>query len=189
MNVDHQLGVKELQETILTLNLSVAQIDHSMTEGDNSVMALIESFNYLAKKVDSLRTAVSVLDPHDPEASSSLIPLIQADSAELSQKVTSAIIAFQFYDRLSQRLSHVSNGLSFLADIVSNEMQVEDTSSWDELKKRISNDISMVEEAKLFDLIFNQKKPAREAIEIVKQDILERSNTPQPQEEDDIDLF
>lgn len=39
---DCQMGWDELRNTVLTLNLSVAQIEMSMRDGDQSVSTLIE---------------------------------------------------------------------------------------------------------------------------------------------------
>ncbi len=185
--VKHYLGEKELQRTILTLNLSIAQIDLSMSEGDNSVMALIESFNYLSSKVDAINAHVEKLANLPENEVKQHLDEVKVDSQELKQQVTAAIIAFQFYDRLSQRLGHVNNALSMLADIVSNEMVVQDEEAWEALKERVHKDISMEEEKELFDLIFIQKMPAQSAIELMKKKMAERMN--QAEEEDDIDLF
>jgi hypothetical protein len=100
-----------------------------------------------------------------------------------------AIIAFQFYDKLSQRLNHVSVGLSGLAEIVSHEMHAKDQAQWEAFKLNVRKGTSMQEEEELFELIFDQKRPVNEAIEIMKGRMRERLKS-QPEEEDDpFELF
>lgn len=48
------LGAKEVQETIMVLNLSVAQIELSISEGDNSVNTLIDSFTYMSEHIEAI---------------------------------------------------------------------------------------------------------------------------------------
>ena len=58
---DYALGSKEVQQTILILNLSVAQIDLSITEGDKSVNTLIDSFTYMSQHIEHIQHAGNML--------------------------------------------------------------------------------------------------------------------------------
>ncbi|MDX1795996.1 MAG: hypothetical protein R3219_04655, partial [Hydrogenovibrio sp.] len=52
--MSYALGAKEVQETIMILNLSVAQIELSITDGDNSVNTLIDSFTYMSSHIEGI---------------------------------------------------------------------------------------------------------------------------------------
>lgn len=99
-----------------------------------------------------------------------------------------AIIAFQFYDKLSQRLNHVSYGLLGLAEIVSHEMHAKDEAQWEAFKSEVRKGTTMREEEELFELIFDEEKPAEEAIEIMKTRMRDRMNAAEEVEEE-IEFF
>ena len=56
--VKHVLEWKELSQTIMALNLSIAQIDLSMTEGSYSIDTLIDTFNFMREGLDQLSQSV-----------------------------------------------------------------------------------------------------------------------------------
>lgn len=186
------LGAEEVQQTILMLNLSIAQIDLSISEGDHSVNALIDSFTYMSQQLEQIK-----VDSHDILADASDAEVVQAHNAmlanhtsELSSKMQQAVIAFQFYDKLSQRLDHVSHGLSGLADIVSHEMRVKDEAEWDLFKQSVRKGTTMREEEELFELIFDQHVPTEDAINIIKSRMLERMHEDSTKhDEDEFELF
>ncbi|WP_130537920.1 hypothetical protein [Thiomicrorhabdus indica] len=188
----YSLGSKEIQETIMILNLSVAQIDLSITEGDNSVNTLIDSFTYMSQHIEKIQATSSNLieaagvdsDAKTLEHHNNLL----TETGDLSNKMQQAIIAFQFYDKLSQRLSHVSHGLSGLAEIVSHEMRVKSSEEWEAFKASVRKGTTMREEEELFDLIFDQKIPAEEAIDIMKERMRERMHK-EEEEEEEIEFF
>lgn len=190
-NFDYSLGAKEVQQTILILNLSIAQIDLSITEGDNSVNALIDSFTYMSQHIEQIQAASQNLIEQAEEAGEALqshSSLLLSEAGELSAKMQQAIIAFQFYDKLSQRLSHVSHGLSGLAEIVSHEMRVKSPQEWEDFKASVRKGTTMREEEELFELIFDQHVPAEEAIEVMKDRMRSRMHE-EEQAEDEVEFF
>ena len=177
----------------MILNLSVAQIDLSITEGDHSVNALIDSFTYMSQHIEEIQqSSQNIFDlVADNEAAQSYNALLANQTAELASKMQQAIIAFQFYDKLSQRLNHVSHGLSGLAEIVSHEMRVKNREEWEAFKKSVRKGTTMREEEELFELIFDQHLPVEEAIEIMCSRMRARMNEPAAaaEDEDEIELF
>jgi len=184
------LGAKEVQQTILMLNLSVAQIDLSITEGDNSVNTLIDSFTFMSQHIDQIQLSSQSLADMASEHTdvSEHHGALLSEATELSSKMQQAIIAFQFYDKLSQRLQHVSHGLSGLAEIVSHEMRVKDALEWEDFKASVRKGTTMREEEELFELIFDQGLHSDEAIGIMKERMRERMNDVE-EEEDEIEFF
>lgn len=184
------LGAKEVQETIMVLNLSVAQIELSITDGDNSVNTLIDSFSFMSQhiegierssqKIAEMSTDVAGIEEHNQS--------LLTQTGDLATKMQQAIIAFQFYDKLSQRLNHVSHGLSGLAEIVSHEMHAKDQAQWEAFKSDVRKGTTMREEEELFELIFDQEMPAVEAIEIMKGRMRTRM-TEAEQDDEEIEFF
>lgn len=186
--VKHVLEWKELSQTIMALNLSIAQIDLSMTEGSYSIDTLIDTFNFMREGLDRLNH--SVLNDEVEDITELKARLLQ-ESQVLSEKVTASIVAFQFYDKLSQRLQHVSKSLSSLSDIISHEDRTVDDTTWNRFLETMAKYAAMREEYELYELIFTQGLTSEQAIEVMKDRMRarmeERKN--QPAEEDDIELF
>jgi hypothetical protein len=187
---DYALGAKEVQQTILVLNLWVAQIDLSISEGDHSVNALIDSFTFMSHHIDQIQQAGTKLAEmtSDVEGFDDHKSALLSETGELSVKMQQAVIAFQFYDKLSQRLDHVSHGLSGLAEIVSNQMRVTSPEEWESFKANIRKGTTMREEEELFELIFDQGVHAEDAIEIMKDRMRQRM-TKEESVEEEIEFF
>lgn len=188
---NYVLGAKEVQQTILILNLSIAQIELSITEGDHSVNALIDSFRFMSQHIEEIQSATAEIGTveTDDVLFRKQHSLLLSQTSDLSQKMQQAIIAFQFYDKLSQRLEHVSHGLSSLAEIVSHEMRVQDAQEWEKFKLSVRKGTTMREEEELFELIFDQKIPSAQAIEIMKARMSQRMHAEQESQEEEIELF
>ena len=190
---EYALGAKEVQETILILNLSIAQIELSITEGDHSVNTLIDSFTFMSNHIHSIQESSRLISEMSgnvdgiQEHNDSLL----LQTGELAEKMQQAIMAFQFYDKLSQRLDHVSKGLTGLAEIVSNEMHVKNAEQWESFKVQVRRGTTMREEEELFELIFDQQLPGDKAIEIMKVRMLERmqNQAAAEQDEEEIEFF
>lgn len=192
VNNELALGAKEVQETILMLNLSVAQIELSISDGDHSVNTLIDSFAFMSQHIQQIKASsqqIADLAKDESEGGINEHQLLLANEAsELALKMQQAVIAFQFYDKLSQRLEHVSRGLSGLSEIVSHEMHVKDEAQWENFKATVRKGTTMREEEELFELIFDMNMPVKEAIEVMKERMRERMNE-EESADDDIDFF
>jgi hypothetical protein len=186
------LDWQELRKTIMTLNLAIAQIDLSMTEGEYSIDTLIDSFGFMRSELDRLTRIV-----HEDDIDVETVKAVLAAQAEmLTDKVSASIVAFQFYDKLSQRLHHVSESLSALIDIISSEEGSFNQQSWDNFFNKMAKYASMREEYELFELIFERGHSAEAAISDLKIRLIERLRLARDKHksdssvvEDDIELF
>ena len=182
------LGWKELQDTVLTLNLAVAQIEMSMKDGDHSVTTLINSFTTLSGCTQVIDSVSAEIPDQSAEESDlrTIRETIQTNTDLVTEKVAAAINAFQFYDKLTQRLSHVSSSLSALAGIVSNQEHIASHEEWHRLREQIRDTYSMIDEASMFEAIMSGAS-IEEAIQIATQ------GKSRPADEEDntgeVDLF
>lgn len=188
--MSYALGAKEVQETIMVLNLSVAQIELSITDGDNSVNTLIDSFSFMSKHIEGIEASSRLIAEmaEDIEGMEEHNASLLLQTNELAMKMQQAIIAFQFYDKLSQRLDHVSQGLSGLADIVSHEMHAQDEAQWQAFKESVRKGTTMKEEEELFELIFDKGMPAEDAINEMKERMRNRMHAKE-EDEEEIEFF
>ena len=101
-------------------------------------------------------------------------------SEHVSGMVHQAIIAFQFYDKLVQRLAHVGLSLGDLSDLVADPRRLFNPGEWVGLQDKIKTKYSTREEIAMFDAVM-QGMPVQEAVDKFMADMKEKS--------DDIELF
>jgi len=177
------LDWSQLKETVLMLNLAVAQIDESMNEGNSSVETLSGSFTGLATNLRDIQSSVLQMKDKDDNADK-LRLIIEGSTTTALDKVHSAIIAFQFYDKLTQRLDHVSQSLGALATLITDPAALYSPVEWRALQESIRSKYTMEEERNMFDKVI-AGVPIEEALAEFKQAVVDRGGC----EEDEIELF
>lgn len=140
-----------VKETIMMLNLSVARLEHAMSDGEDSVETLADSFTSLAASISTMGTAASDL----PE--SNIKETILRNWHAVSDKVHSSIIAFQFYDKLTQRLVHISKSLAEMTSLVENDDRINDPYEWKGLQEMIKSKYTLDSDLAMFDAILSGK--------------------------------
>jgi hypothetical protein len=161
--------------------LSAAQIRVAVTESGDNVDSLTQSFREIVSQDKLIRDKIEQLP--DDSATQQIKDDIAIISTELRANINDAVVAFQFYDRLCQRLDHTSECLRNLSEIEDHELQ----SSEDELIKlrdNVYNHFTMIEERQLFDAILSSK----DFEQAIKDYSLARKESIE-EESDDIELF
>lgn len=154
------LSWSQVKETVLMLAVGVGQIEHALTDGHESVNTLAISFAEMYKEVKNIRHLLN----SSPEFMESEVgKKIYANTSDIAWKTDQAIIAFQFYDRLTQRLHHVSESIMALSHLVSDLSKIYNPQEWVALQDKIRNRYSMEEERVMFDLIL-QGMPIEQAL-------------------------
>lgn len=184
------LDWSQVRETILMLALAVAQIEMSMRESDGSVEVLSNSFTSMVGQVKMIERTVAAL-PDSVEMTDAKTAIISS-CATVSEMMHSAIIAFQFYDKLTQRLNHVTGSLGSLADLVNDQRRLYNPYEWLGMQEKIKSRYTMEEERLMFDAIM-QGKTVKQALAIYVQAIEDRkqktADSSSGSDEDDIELF
>ncbi len=184
------LDWSQVRETILMLALAVAQIEMSMRESDGSVEVLSNSFTSMVGQVKMIERTVAAL-PDSVEMTDAKVAIISS-CATVSEMMHSAIIAFQFYDKLTQRLNHVTGSLGSLADLVNDQRRLYNPYEWLGMQEKIKSRYTMEEERLMFDAIM-QGKTVKQALAIYVQAIEDRkqktADSSSGGNEDDIELF
>ncbi|PHS32374.1 MAG: hypothetical protein COA95_03555 [Methylophaga sp.] len=166
------LDWSQVRETVRMMNLAVAQIEMSMTEGNDSVDTLTSAFTTM---VDRVQTIESLVKEKDGDEYQQITQQCDAISAEMQH----AIMAFQFYDKLTQRLSHVSHSLESLVDLVGDKSRLFNPDEWSKLQEKIKSRYTMPAEHNMFELMM-EGMPIKEVLKQMKQE---------DDTEDDIELF
>lgn len=169
----HSLGSQESQptmnfsqvgETIAMLALTVAQIETSMKEGDKSVNQLTDSYTDLANHSQEIIAEAQKLDESTPHEALIRKNMLQAAEG-LTGKIQQAVIAFQFYDRLSQRLDHASHNLEKIGHLIADSSDRYEESAWRKVQDEIKSSYTMEAERIMFEHIMRGHSVA-EALEI-----------------------
>lgn len=153
------LDWSQVRETVKLLTVSVAQVENCMKEGDVSVNTLTESFTSLVERVNSINELLNSLNPSD-EKKQALNHCVKT-----SEKIQASIIAFQFYDRLQQSLSHVTESLKGLTSLVEDPERLFSPIEWKKFQEEIRGRYTMESEKLMFDAIVSGKS-IEEAIQI-----------------------
>lgn len=168
------LDWSQVKETVKLLSVSVTQVETGMKDGDKSVTTLTESFTSLVDHMNSINGIVNSLEANDQNQK------VLDHCSQMSEKIQTSIVAFQFYDRLQQSLSHVASSLKGLSDLVSTPERLYNPMEWQNFQHEIRERYTMESEKVMFDAIL-QGKSVGEAVELAK-------NADQ-QNEDNIELF
>ncbi len=170
------LDWSQVRETVLMLNLAVAQLERTMSEGHESVDTLTETFASLIGGIQAISMAANYL-PETPEKET-----IQANVTPATEKINAAIVAFQFYDKLSQRLAHVSNSLAALGKLIETPTRLYNPYEWHGLQAMIKSKYTIEQDRKMFDAILTGAT-VKEALALVPS-VPEEST-----QEGDVELF
>jgi len=174
------LDWNHVKETVLMLKLAAAQVEFSMRDGNKSVDVLTDSFTAMASSMQSIDAVVQDLVSQQALAGEMREILVQNCDSVVA-KVQQAIVAFQFYDKLVQRVDHVVQSLSQLAELVGEPSRLYSPQEWQKLQTAIRDRYTMAQERELFDALM-QGEDAQSVLDRLQAMTQEQSN-------DDIELF
>ena len=152
------------QQIARMLLLCEAQMESALSESDVAVDELIKSFKGLIEAGQALG------------AQNDNTNLAQQLDA-LRQQTAAAVVAFQFYDKLNQRLGHVRYSLSALAMFVCDREKAHERDQWRRLFSTLRRLYRTEEERQLFKLMV-EGASAEEAREHIQQSTLTLRSSP-----------
>ncbi len=158
------------KSTVSLLYLAICQIETTIVESNQSVQQLTDTFTQLAEQ--SLR---------QPDSNQS--PAQVWSSEEMRTRINQAITAFQFYDRINQRLEHVSNGLEKMSEIFNDQQKLNSPNAWQQVQSEVEESYSMNCEREMFKRIMDGAS-VEEAMALYKSGLEDNSKP-----DDDIELF
>lgn len=145
------LNWSQVHETILMLELSAGQIEAAMSDSNSSVEILTDSFTTMAGYLRMISNSLEDL-PDEGEIGNTKANLVGVTD-HVNSMAQQAIIAFQFYDKLSQRLSHVCQSLSALSNLVEDRQRIFNPGEWAALQEKIRTKYSTTQEKEMFDAV------------------------------------
>jgi len=145
--VNSDLDWCQVRETILMLGLAIAQIESAMKDSGESVETLANSFTSMSGTVQVIADAA-----HDlPDGAAK--QCVEDNCRIVAARVNEAIIAFQFYDRMVQRLAHVAHSVDDLGSLMADNGRLHNPHEWVGMQQKIRSKYTMDEERLMFDAI------------------------------------
>ena len=138
------------------LGLCETQMDSAMQESDRAVDALVQAFTSLNDITRGVGTLAADLSSQTHAADKATELQAQLDS--LSKQMASAVIAFQFYDKLTQRMGHVRYSLSALALFVCNPTQMHQPEQWQRLLTQLRRLYRTEAEREVFQMVMDSEE-------------------------------
>jgi uncharacterized protein YoxC len=182
----HTMDFSQVAETITMLALTIAQIETSMKDGDKSVDILTSGFSDLAKNSkDIIREAnkLTLDSPNNAEIQKNIINAAK----DIDERLQQAVISFQFYDRLTQRLDHASQSLEKIGHLIANSNERYKKDAWRKAQEDIKSSYTMEAERIMFEHIIGGRTIA-EALEIYQHQF-SKSKHESYDTDDEVELF
>lgn len=162
------------QQTAHMLDLCEAQMEAALQESDVAVDALVKAFTSMAETTRNISELATEVPPSEHARA---LAEIGKQCQDMTQQMASAVVAFQFYDKLTQRLGHVRYSLSTLALFVCDREQTMQREQWKKLFTALRRLYRTEEERAIFQLV-TEGMSADEARQTVqKQKEKERAGT------------
>lgn len=140
------------QQTARMLALCEAQLEAATQDSDSAVDSLAKAFTELVTTVRTLSTWSQEASATD-EGVAPKLSEVQERCTALSSQIATAIMAFQFYDKLSQRLGHVRYSLSTLALFICDPPNSQKPEHWEKLLGTLGRLYRTAEERAIFDAL------------------------------------
>jgi hypothetical protein len=140
-------GWNEQAEVAALVTLAVAQIEAALSEAERSVRALGSAFVSIANAIEPIAGGLVLTSdggsrpPHGPA------PTMVSDD------IRRAVVALQFHDRLTQKLSHVAADLGTVAELLSDPSKRDARTAWEVLRREIRPRYTMNCERSLADAV------------------------------------
>ena len=168
----------QVRETTLMLEVATGQIEAAMKESNSSVDVLTDSFTTMAGYLHMISNSLGSL-PDEGEIGETKKNVLEAAN-HVTGMVHQSIVAFQFYDKLTQRLAHVSHSLAALNSLVGDKQRVLSPQEWEALREKIRSKYTSVDECAMFDAVISGMS-VHEALEHYLSEMKDKGG--------DIDLF
>lgn len=176
---------RHIQETINMLYLAICQIEATMTDSNHSVETLTQSFTQLANHTRIVGNHIQELQNID-ELQAFKNDMVRTTD-EMQHNINASIRAFQFYDRVCQRLDHIAASLEKVTRVIGDEEQRNCEQTWTGVQQEIKNSYSMEAERLMFEFIMRGAS-VEEALAVYRHHFNERSGSVD-RDGDEIELF
>lgn len=140
-------------ETIHMLDLTVNQIDLTLSEGNDSIELLTNTFTSMADCLDGLEDSLEKMTYGMGKSFNESDALTNCYAAK--EKINNAIIGLQFYDRLTQRFKYIRESLIVLAELIDDPSRQSIPEEWIALRQKIKSNYSTEQKQTIFNALMD----------------------------------
>lgn len=184
--VKPDLDWSQVKETISMLCLAMAQIESTLNDSSRSVTELTSTFTDMAQDAQKIQRLCA--PSGDAGQRESHRDELSSIASRISQQMHRAVVAFQFYDRLSQKMGHVNLSLTHLGDLISDASRLYNPAEWHRIQNEIRSNYTMECERMMFDLIM-KGATVTEALNLYRHQFEQTETLHNEDNGDDIELF
>lgn len=169
------LDWSQVRETVKMLTATMCQVENAMQEGSDAVETLTNGFMSMATNAEKITLAANKLEESEERE------IICNYSRQNSDHIQASIMAFQFYDKLYQRLQQTTQNLSDLSQLVESPQRLYNPHEWSQLQNNILSRSTTQNDKQLLEAILSGKS-VEEALALANQQS-------EAVDDDDIELF
>lgn len=182
---EHTSDWSHVRETINMLYLAVCQIEATLSDSNKSVDTLTTSFTHLANHTGEVSHKLQNLT--EVEQLEEFKEDITNTANEMQANIFSSVQAFQFYDRVCQRLDHVARSLEKVSQVMEDDQKVLCPTAWKAIQEKIKSSYTMEAERIMFEFIM-RGGTVEDALEIYRHEFNKDTND-HNNDDDEIELF
>ncbi len=144
-------GPDRRDDAAALVTLAAAQVEAALAEAEPSVCALGAALVSIAEAIEPIANGKG-LHPagrcgREPDQAPS------AAQSAIADDIRYAVVALQFHDRLTQKLSHVASNLSAVAELLSDPTRRDAQCAWELLRRQVRARYTMDCERSLADAV------------------------------------
>lgn len=175
------LDWSQVRETVAMLYLAIGQIKATLADTHQEISQLTTSFTHIASQASAIHQIAAQLINEESEQSAKL----DECANNINSEVGRSIQAFQFHDRISQKMEHVAQSLKMLSELIANPAQLYNPMAWQAVQGEIRSSYSMECERIMFEHIM-MGATIDEALEIYRHHFTGKT---EQDGTDDVELF
>jgi len=142
-----QDDICQIRRTVRMLDLAAARVSYALHDGNDSVDTLIGSFTNMTSQVMAIQQDIEALPESNVKSS------LMGNCQQAMNTVQETTIAFQFYDRLSQRMQHISSSLDELSELINSPEQMSQSAEWMKLEEKIRSHYTLDNDLEMFEAV------------------------------------
>lgn len=174
-----------VQETVNMLYLAVCQIEATLSDSDESVDTLTHAFTNIADNTQRIYGHSKSLN--EPQQLDLFREELASTATGLQNSIKDSVQAFQFYDRVCQRLDHVARSLEKVSRVVSDDQNRCSQVAWEEIQDQIKSSYTMEAEKLMFEYLMRGGS-VEEALQVYRHHFASHDGKID-QDGDEIELF
>lgn len=140
----------DTREITQALELAIAQIQMSLQESEGSIASLVSAITFMGGCVRRIEREVTAMRMSGTTSDGVNAVSMQCQQAQAS--LQQAIMASQFYDRLSQRFQHVQENLHAVVQVLRAPDQ-QHPALWKNLHDKVRSVYSLEQEQRLYQAL------------------------------------